>query len=805
MRSHLRAMRILMAGMLRNRSLRRATALLGVTTALATMLVMLSTATALSPSQRIARDLGAAERTTNWGATIRPGVDGAAPLALAMKNADARGWVQLRTPMELDNGADVWFLEAKWGAPPFAERYELRSGRWPTRPGEVAVTQATGLVGSFTMMSGTADLRVVGHATDRFATRNSTVMAAPGTWAALPPDAGSRFPTVRASPVAYWSGGDDQRVINALAAGGAPKGEITANLTRREDLDSRPVESILANYPLIVMFPQWILPLTAALVFLFSVRPYLSRFSAVLGSLGVPSATLRLAMAGATAAASTLTVTLSAALGLVLGSLGRLLLPLVLSRPVGPWIAPTGLFVWALATALTAAVIAAFSADSDLPGRRALTRAAAGMRRLSAGLAPAVPVAGAVILAYGLHGRSTAEDGSYIVLGSVLLATALAPLLLTFISTRPSKAVDRRLANRILRRTLTRATVVTATLTLALGMSIGVATMLASVTQAANDAKFAPMPAGQVLLNPTTGTSVPTEVRRAFERESGLTRPVSIRTAGDFPLLLRQGSEPVWSAATQADIETWAGAALTPEQERVLRDGGVLTTGATPGDIPSGELLIQLFTPDGRATEPVPTTHMNVPREWAGRVSGITLDRTYSKLGGTPGPVGYLYSGLSEQESLDALQAANTFGYDSSYIWAYTPPEPTSTPVALTLGAWLLAALGVLLVTASARVIARDLRAHAASLSAVGVPDSFLGRVVVHYVGLPVVTGVLLAVISSGVAMAALVMILPATVIVWAPPMGSILGILALSIGGAALGGWSAARQASPTEGLAQG
>lgn len=111
-------------------------------------------------------------------------------------------------------------LEAHWTTRPFPERYRLESGRWPSRPGEVAVTEPDDLrapVGSTLEVLGDVRLKVVGTVDDRPAD-TTNLLFGPGTWADLDPALHEGFPALAAQLDLMWSGDKPNEVVDAFTA-----------------------------------------------------------------------------------------------------------------------------------------------------------------------------------------------------------------------------------------------------------------------------------------------------------------------------------------------------------------------------------------------------------------------------------------------------------------------------------------------------------------------------------------------------------------------------------------------------------
>jgi hypothetical protein len=100
---------------------------------------------ALSDTQRVARDLGRFGAYAGFGSVAAPPGDGSLvpQLREAARSAGADDVMVALVSLDMPVAGrkqHVTLREGDWGSRPFPDRYELVSGRWGARAGEVAVT-----------------------------------------------------------------------------------------------------------------------------------------------------------------------------------------------------------------------------------------------------------------------------------------------------------------------------------------------------------------------------------------------------------------------------------------------------------------------------------------------------------------------------------------------------------------------------------------------------------------------------------------------------------------------------------------
>ncbi|GLZ35257.1 hypothetical protein Lesp02_74440 [Lentzea sp. NBRC 105346] len=231
---------------MRNRTLTWSSALMFVTAAVLVGLFITVKAFALTPEQVAERDLGRFDAKVDTEESL-------AGSMVALSSLDIR-------PPVVDAPATK-YVEMDWTADPFPARYQLVSGRWPSRPNEVVVNNNHKLP---------TGLRSVGVVRDRFSGWN-TILAAPGTWATL--GTGGVTRTV------YWNG---------PAAAGDALGTV---VTR----DSHEPRSWIERFPLAYWIPALTLPLLTVLAIFGLTLAWARRTRTLLHAIGVRQTSVAIA------------------------------------------------------------------------------------------------------------------------------------------------------------------------------------------------------------------------------------------------------------------------------------------------------------------------------------------------------------------------------------------------------------------------------------------------------------------------------------------------------------------------------
>ncbi|MGO1317014.1 MAG: hypothetical protein ACTMIR_08270 [Cellulomonadaceae bacterium] len=147
---------------------------------------------------------GGHEATLELGSlgSIDPAADTAAALDEG-RAADPEACVSLSAILVPDADTNsVAVLTELEGCNAVSFGWTLAAGTWPQRPGEIAVSTATGWEAGHVLPAGLlpAESTIVAVTENRWAERGRTILAAPGTWASFGwPEVAERFPRLGAT------------------------------------------------------------------------------------------------------------------------------------------------------------------------------------------------------------------------------------------------------------------------------------------------------------------------------------------------------------------------------------------------------------------------------------------------------------------------------------------------------------------------------------------------------------------------------------------------------------------------------
>jgi hypothetical protein len=657
------------------------------------MFVTLQTLT-LSGAQVVQRDLGRFGAYMEGGAVAQPGDGTVVPTLLraAQRGGAIDPVVSLIAPdVQLATGGvpqEVTLQEAPWASRPFPDRYELLSGRWPRRPGEIVVTDPEDVAASpgrpLPALGERARLRVVGTADDRYA-RTSALLAAPGTWASLSPHLAERFPLLHAQAILYWSGGSVARVVAAVAAvakrrgeADAGRGALAASVATRQEVAAAREPTWLSRSPAGYTVPSLLLPLAAvALVFGLSDRRF-RRILRVLTSLGIRRSVGVAALSLATAGWCLLAALAGAIAGVVVGLASRELIAHLRGLPGGPisgLAEPLLRLVAAVGLGAVCAALLLFAGSRAARARPAVTapQPERGGRGSAARHLLAVAVwCATVLLALQVDSpaKATILAGA-VTAGVLLLVPEVVDLLLRLL---PERGPRTRLGRRQLAADRRRAGAAIALLAVILGGSLGYLTLLSTLVRSAEAETYPDVLPGQLLVAGRDGPTSPPPppVVDAVER-SGLVRErarLELRYLQRFDragnatraVALDGTLEAILAVDSVGQVEQLLRDRLTGEQAAVLRRGGILVwadTATTTADSAAHARLI-VASGDTRVGAPIAVPAASVeakPAGWRIGTSGVLLTATARRLSLPVTSGATMYTGLSASQSR-AVQGA---------------------------------------------------------------------------------------------------------------------------------------------------
>ncbi|PJE97678.1 hypothetical protein CUT44_11125 [Streptomyces carminius] len=764
----------------RSRALARSVAVVFVAALLVMAMFVTLRTLSLSGDQVADGQLGRFDARVGYGSgvVLPPGDDTfVTELRTRVREAGVTGAevVLSATDVQLDTtpARDVTALETDWAARPYPARYELLSGRWPSRPGEAVVTEPDDVrtpAGEILTVLGGVRLKVVGTADDRSASTTNLLLG-PGTWAGLDPALTEGFPVLGAQPDLTWSGERQRAVVDAFTAaarsweqdrapdrGGADSGPaesvgrdaVAATLTTRDELSVRPEKTWIEKTPAGYTVPSLLVP-AAAVLLLFGMND--RRFRRTTGSLvsvGVPRT---VAAAGQVLAA--LAWALGAALcgalaGVAAGIGGRALISHLRDRPAGPLddlttpvlrllavILLTGLAAGAiLLRSRREASVRPYREDRDAPASEPDSPRPSRLARHARHLSAVAAWCAVVVYATRVDSPADAMILTGIVTAAVLLVVP--DVFGGMLRLLPENGPRRRLVRRRLAADRRRACAALAVLTVLSGASLGYLALLDTLIRTADKQSYPSVLPGQVLLAGHGSDTFPPDeaLLRTVERSGaveGLPRTeVRYLMAGgaDNPrMAVREGSDgSLLAAETSGQVERLLGLRLDRAQASLLRDGGLLVWADESGAPTGRDARVRLTVRQGdevlRGGVELPAATVDpVPARWRAGSDGIMLRSTAHALElpiQSQGPV--MVTGVSGEQAHALQQAVVDAGMDAGAVLIHVPPEDPVPPAALLATAAGLVLLALAAVLAATRSQTRILRGYLAQLVAVGIP-----------------------------------------------------------------------------------
>lgn len=746
LRARVRLWRRLASRFARTRPLRRSAVLVGVVTGLLLMIFIGLSEFSLTSAHRVERDLGRFDAQTQLvdGITLRGNPRPVAAAVTAARSAGARDvTVQIAAyDVRVDSAPHTAtaFYEMPWTADPFPQRWTLRSGHWPTRPGEVVLTaplaDATHRRSSMSVLSGNGRFQVVGTVADRYASRSAEILAAPGTWHDI---AWSRlavkYPTLSGSVTLLWTGGRDEQVSAALVPvlgaqpGAVPRAAIADDLAQylvsRPQLIASSPTGWVQRLPIAWSIPSRVLPVLAVLAVFGINDRRLRRNLATLRAVGVNARDAALGVGLAAAGWSLIAAAAGSVAGIAAGIATRPLAQAENTSPLAPLPAFTGPVLRvaaAVAVGCAAALLAALVAHRGAPtmlvtARRAPRRWVRPVRWTVTGVAAAFAVRQAVS-AQGV------PDALFLLGIMTVVLLLVTPDLLSVLLRLPTRGPRRRLASRQLRFDRRRSVGAICVIAAALGPVVSVLTLTNSAAVSDLASQISYVPEHQLLISPDDLNQAPPAalVHLVTASVGGHGTRVAVRTSSTETRYLQPGTGgPVILVDSVADAARLNNAPLTPAETRTLDHGGAVLFSALSPRLPA---LAIRNTTDGALTpvRGVPVTTGPFQASWAYTHQAIMLAATARQHHLPVGEAQILFTGVDPATVAAARQAATDAGWDSSYLNAYRAPEASPIPPVLADTTVALAVLVLLTVFAGSRAQAATLRGYSAGLLALGLP-----------------------------------------------------------------------------------
>lgn len=637
-------------------------------------------------------------------------------------------------------------LASQWG-------YQLTSGRWADKPGDVVVTVASGLsVGSSIRGLTPLPLNVVGIVENNNATRGSVILAASGTWRSWDwPAATSAFPRLSGVVMIYTTAGNSDalrtfyqnRVSSEAAAATVDINSLSSGGSRTLD-----------RFPFLYL---WVaLPLAAVAAGLGGAlrSRYANERRSLLVAQGMsPRSALRalswsaLLIAIPTAVAGTL-------VGWTLGVVATPLIQWISGQTPSPAPSPVdpltrilvGVFLVWLAAFLVSQLPSSRRAHTPRTDTRSSTPRFATLRCVLAVAALGI----GIFVAFAIRDASTIFA---IVLLAVVAFGLISPDLMFWIAKRnkSAKPATQLAWRRVAARPVAAALTATAA-AVAIGPVIAMSVLFASSITVQNDNERLPPREGQALYYPSDDPSVNQAVSDVVTQVAGsdasiVSVPLPQTAEGDGVVATSAGFGLIELVASVGDLNLLLGTPVSDEAKKVLNDGGILWTRDNSAS--------EIWTVGAQPPRSIPLSGSiseQVEERWARAAAGFILIQTAEQHGLVATPDVVAFNGISAKESTQLGRALLSQNLDINIVRTYRADDPFSVSTFQWGLIGILGLLGVVTIVAATRGTVDSLRTQNPGLIALGVPRGWMGKVYLRETGVAVLIG---AAVGGAAALAA--------------------------------------------------
>ncbi|WP_102509173.1 hypothetical protein [Sanguibacter massiliensis] len=665
-----------------------------------------------------------------------PGEDVAATLASA-RTSDPAACVELGTLMPRPGRATETIAAFELhGCGAGDLGWRVTDGRSPTEPGEIAVSRAMGLGLGESLPDGMLPRRaqIVGIVENHWVRDGHVVLLAPGTWDAFGwPEVAARYPRLTATMVVY---------SDLLTA------ETLARSTSSQD-DGREAQvhtvvetaSVTAGSPLVYRYPATVLLLVVTALVLGLRAPVRRRRVGLLVGQGMRPRPAAAAVHLADAVGITAAVVLASVLGAGLGVIASPIVTRVLGHDVPVLVAPGEP---AMRSAGVVVALVALVALVDIRGAgRAPRPARTEPPRTTARHLGAIILAGLAVLVL-LTPMDLVGVLFAVILGTAALGL-VAPEIVRVLVSRPWSAPSAaRLALRRVRRTRGPAAIVLASSLVAVAPATALLTLVATQVDADNAAARTAPSQGQVLYYPGDAR-VDAMVDDVLRNDVGAGRRIVVHVAFDADSGVLTGTDdalgPVAVLESVEDLELLLATQVDADARSVLEAGGVLWGGPD-----RGPRLVR----EDRSTVPLAASiARHVDERWARDYEGFVLTGAVTSAGGSAGEGSIVYTGLDAHAQARIPQALSDAGLDQNLVRTYRPDDPYSMEPAAAAIVTGIALLAVALLVGAARGRVASLRSQASSLSALGVPRTWVATSLASEIVVALMAGAVLGTLLS--------------------------------------------------------
>lgn len=598
-------------------------------------------------------------------------------------------------------------------------RYDLVSGRWPTRPGECVASGDA--VGQWSSTHQQWSVNVVGKFREIYSLSGNRLACAPGTWRERAGKGNSNEPL----SASYYLEGPRDEMIRLKTETGA--GHETSIMLRTDLLEKQQVSAqrFLGGYSLVFA-------LLVGIPFVFSgmVARWIRGIQQVLVRSGIrPGVMLRAALAALLS--GTFVVS---AVACALGMLATLALRPLLQQansglPLGPWEFSLAWLVQVALLTAGGALLGFLALNASQRVRARLAERAP--RPLSATMSGALGWAALGLWGFAIWSLVTSAGKlwpmSLGVIFTVLGTVALAPGMVARVSGALGRKVasPKDLAARLLREDGARWAGVSGVATLLIGLVLSVFINI-SASMSAQILLLAPqLPPGTVLLQITdpAGERIPEDVIAQFERDNAV-RPAAILHDTSYGID-GEGAVQVFDSVEEAT----AVLGLTPEQASVLASGGLLKLGGADEDV-----VLTDFTDPSRTIRVRVVGFKPSPERRLNTGYAFGLKSTVPVAEGRAG-VYRVYVGMTLEQEAGMGQWPVASGHGDVLVNVHRPATGADAPLWLTIGFTGVALLAIPLLVWTLQREVQALRPLARNLTAMGMPESWARRVLSGVIG----------------------------------------------------------------------
>lgn len=779
----------------RHRALWRAAFPVGAVAGSLVVLYVVLQSAAPTLEQEIDRDFGRFENTLHVPYGLAPGDPLAVQLADQLAAASDAQDIQLAITTNYLPVAELSFnptfmKEMDWSDDPFPGRFTLTSGEWPTRAGEVVLADwptdnEVGQGDTLQLFDGLQTLRVVGTVDDSHS-GIPAVLAAPGTWASLPPEVAQGHQALRGTPIVYWNG-DSASIPQTLVQfdeleKSAAEAETTleALTVTKQAAAERHTRSGVSRAPAAYTVPSLLLPALAVVLFLGTAARRLTPQLQIMWGIGVPRRVSATAIAVLAASVGLLTAAIGSVLGAVLAFAARPLAAAYFDLPGAPDAALWEPVTRTLLTTLSVAVVVgavygtlyprADRAESQSEGS-AVSPSASGQRwqRRFRDARHVTGVALACVTAWQLVDLDSLAN---VMVATACLASAVAlfspEVLQLILRILPERGPRTRLARRHMLGQRPRLATALGALTIMLSAAVGLVSLADTTMRSGEEGAHPDVLPGQLLLaGPfVNDLQAPSEVAREAAQSalgSSLQEPVQLKylieveeseAAETFGTVSKQialtGDIGILIAVdSSGDAERVLGADLSAGETKFLEGGGALVwsdarsrgrTGLSRIDAKGEERALPVKIDTMRITIP--------PANWRSGRTALMLSATATGMSLPVTSGGLMYTGLDEGEVQNVRDALSSSLVDPGTTQVYEKPVAIPNEVVIA-AATALALVTLVLVVTMTNAQARALRGQIAHLCAIGLPPSFGKQIVALEQTLVIVAGTLLGLLCA--------------------------------------------------------